>query len=124
MPRLNINFNIEVTDEDIDDIMSSALDGGITYWCNEAKVKGKRLGEYASEQISRGGTLLLHDAEEDEVYELTKENLLKGIKQAIEEGYFTQYEWWNSTGLDTGNVDAEVADIIVQLALFDAEVYG
>jgi hypothetical protein len=119
-----INFNIEITDEDIDDIMSSALEGGINFWCNKVRAKGKYLSDCASEQISRKGILLLHDAEDDAVYELTYDKLLKGIKQAIEEGHFTQYEWWNCNGLDTGNIDAEVADIIVQLALFDRVVYG
>lgn len=124
MHKLNIYFNLKITDEDIDDIMSSALEGGITYWCNEAKVKDEYLGDYASEQISRGGTLFLHDAEEDKTYELTEEKLLKGIKRAIEAGYYSQYTWWDSAGLNTGNIDAEVADIIVQLALFGKIIYG
>ena len=124
MLRLNINFNLDITEEDIDDIMSTALEGGINYWCNEARAKGKLLGEYISEQISRGGTLLLRETEENKVHELTCEKLLKGIEQAIEEDYYTQYEWWNCNGLDTGSIDAAVADIIIQLALFGTEVYG
>ena len=53
--------------------MSMALEGGITYWCGQAKVKGKYLGDYGSEQISRGGTLYLYDNEDDSEYELTPE---------------------------------------------------
>ena len=52
---------VKYTQENIDDIMSMALEGGITYWCGQAKVKGKYLGNYGSEQISRGGTLYLYD---------------------------------------------------------------
>ena len=43
--------------------MATALDGGITYWCNKAEVIGGYLGEYASDQISRGGKLKLYDYE-------------------------------------------------------------
>lgn len=35
---LNLSFGVVVTPEDIDDIMVSALEGGITYWANRAKV--------------------------------------------------------------------------------------
>lgn len=59
---LEITTNVLVTHEDIDDIMVSALEGGINHWCAEAKVQGEYLGEFASDQISRGGTLLLYDA--------------------------------------------------------------
>lgn len=121
---VNITRTVKVTAEDIDDIMCSALEGGITYWCNKAEVVGEYLGEYASEQISRGGTLKLHDSEEDEVYELTLDKLLKGIELAIQHNYYADYDWCDGTMLDTCNVDASVADVIIQLALFDDVVYG
>lgn len=116
--------NIEITMQDIDDIMVCALEGGITYWCRKAEVVGEYLGEYASEQIARNGTLKLYDAEEDEVYELTLDKLLKGIRQAIEGNYYVEYEWFTATALDAYQIDANVADTIVQLALFDEIVFG
>jgi len=122
--KAHVNLHVAVTSEDIDDIMCSALEGGINYWCNEAKVKGEFLGEYASEQISRKGTLLLRDAEENKVYELTLEKLLKGIELAIEGNYRSEYNWWCNARIDTCNIDAEVADAIVQLALFGDMIYG
>lgn len=115
---------IKVTQEDIDDIMCSAFEGGITYWCDSAEVVGDYLGEYASEQISRGGLLILHDAEDDEEYDLDLNQLLNGIKQAYEGNYFAEYEWCDGKTIDTCQVDAEVADVIVQLALFDEVIYG
>ena len=119
-----IEKKLKVTHEDIDDIMCSALEGGITYWCNKAEVVGKYLGEYASEQISRGGTLILHDAESDDKWELNRDNLLKGIAQAYEGNWFMEYGWCDGNVLDTCQVDAEVADVIIQLALFDEIVFG
>lgn len=31
-------INVKLTEQDIDDIMVAALEGGINYWCGEAEV--------------------------------------------------------------------------------------
>ena len=117
--RFKAKIEVKLTDQDIDDIMSSALDGGIGYWCEKAVVVGgKYFGEYASEQISRGGSLMLHH--EDGKNELTIKNLLKGIKRVIAEGRLTV----NDGRIDCGDVDGEIADMIVQYAIFDELVFG
>lgn len=121
---INIEKQITITEQDIDDIMCSALDGGITYWCNEAEVVGDYLGEYASEQISRGGTLKLHDADDYEVYELTLGKLLEGIQKAADGEYFSDYNWIDGSVIDACQVDAEVADAIIQCAIFGDVIYG
>lgn len=54
-------MKIDVKQQDIDDIMAAALEGGINYWCYKAEVIGDYLGEYASDQISRGGKLKLYE---------------------------------------------------------------
>lgn len=77
---LKLELEMVATQEDIDDIMAGALEGGINYWCGEAEVVGNYLGEYASEQISRGGQLILHDIEENETYTLDREKFVKGLK--------------------------------------------
>ena len=121
---VKVDYAVKVTDQDIDDIVATALEGGITYWCCKAEVVGSYLGEWAHEQIARGGSLDLHDAEEDEVYELTIEKFLKGIQLAVEGNYYAEYEWHNGTEIDTCQVDAEVADVIIQLALFGDVIFG
>lgn len=106
-----------LTGEDVDDIMADALDSGIGYWCGEAEVEGDYLGEHASDQISRGGKLILHDIEDpDETHILDLGSFLSGYKRAIEQGYF-------SGDLDD-DYDAGVADVIIQLAIFGEVVYG
>lgn len=46
---LNLSFSVVVTAEDIDDIMVSALEGGITHWENRAKVpEEKRAAEWGA----------------------------------------------------------------------------
>lgn len=122
------SFKIEVNEKEyaveqqlIDDLMCTALEGGITYWCCRAEVPREEgyKGGYASDQISRGGSLILHDAEEDEVYVLTLDKFLKGLRLTFEQGYADAYEV-----LEEEDYDADTADQIVQLALFDDVVYG
>lgn len=122
--EIEISTRLTVTEKDIDDIMVTALEGGINGWCNDAEVVGEYLGEFASDQISRGGMLKLYDAEEDEVYELTLEKILHGIEKAYAERWFAEYGWCDGKVLDVSQIDAEVADVIVQLAIFDDVVFG
>lgn len=124
--RVQAVLQIVVTGEDIDDIMISALEGGINYWCDNAKVDGKYLGEYASEQISRGGTIILHDMEEDRNELLTKEKLLQGIRMYAEQPEHSDiFEVVDhELHIDCAMVDAVVADEIIQYAIFSEIFYG
>ena len=122
---IEIRTEIRLRVQDIDDIMCTALEGGINYWCNSAKVVGEYLGEYASEQIARGGELILHDVEGEELYSLTLPKLTKGIKRWLEEvGIQSEAIDRYSVYLDCGMIDAEDADCIIQYALFDEIIYG
>ena len=125
--KINVVKIISVTAEDIDDIMCTALESGITYWCNKAEVVGDYLGKYAHEQIARNGVLKLYDAESDEIYTLTRDKLLNGIKLAIEANCLdvrAEYGWHIDNKIDTCCIDAEIADVIVQMALFDDVIFG
>ena len=114
-------IEVSLTQQDIDDIMVAALEGGINYWCRKAKVVGEYLGEYASEQISRGGSLTLYDAESGDKWELTLEKFLNGVKLYFEQGCHVQVE---DNSIDAGDIDANDADCIVQFALFEKVVFG
>lgn len=114
---------VKLTQEDVDDIMAGALEGGINYWCCVAEVIGEYLGEYASEQISRGGKLRLHDAESDDVWELDLEKFTNGVRLWIENGD-DRYGAVSDGKIDPCEVDGEMADLIVQYALFGEVVFG
>ena len=121
--KMTVYRQIVVTKEDIDDIMCAALEGGINYWCYKAEVvEDDYYGEYASEQISHGGSLRLYDSEEDEKYVLTLDKFLNGIRLACRDGYGS--DWFDGENLDCCQIDAEAADLIVQYALFGEVVYG
>ena len=57
---LFVRRSVNVSEQDIDDILCTAFEGGITYWCDSVRVVGNYLGKYASDQISRGGKLKFH----------------------------------------------------------------
>ena len=135
MAKIKVEMYVTVTDEDIDDIMSCALEGGINYWCDGIKVVGEYLGEYGSEQIARGGKLKVHleepfDDEDTETYELDKEKFLKGVEMYIKNPdkpyeivcFDTDVD--GDLTIDTCMVDADVADMIIQYALFGEIVFG
>lgn len=130
--ELEVKLNVIVDDQDIDDIMVGALEGGINYWCRKAEVvEDKYLGEYASEQISRGGSLRLYDMENDDfTYVLDKEKLLAGIQKWLFDAVVN-----TSTGsifetredgihLDCCNIDGSDCDSIVQYAVMGDLVFG
>lgn len=125
--KLKVEMEVTITQEDVDDIMATALEGGITYWCCEAEVVGEYLGKYASDQISRGGILKLYDNEEDEVYELTLEKFKKGVMMYLSDPQAPYNIIDGDRGdyiLDCGMVDGDVADMIVQYALFGEVMFG
>lgn len=125
---LKITAEIVITQEDVDDIMSTALDSStLQCWCSEVNVVGRYLGEYASEQISRGGKLKFHveepfDNEETEWYEMDQEKFLHGLQ-----------EWLNCSRnsssclyenkIDCSQIDAPMADEIIQYTLFDEIIF-
>lgn len=102
----------KINDLQIDDLVCNALEGGINYWCTKVTVKDNdyKGGEWASDVISRGGVLILHDAGESNDQELTLKKLLAGISK------------YKSHDFD--NMDAYDADCIVQLAIFGKVIYG
>lgn len=119
---IDVMQKVVVTPEDIDDIMATALDS-ITYWCGRTEVFYKRLGKYNSDQISRGGTLILFDAESDEKWELRLSNFLQGLKLALEQDVGIRLDFENGK-LHICDFDGDAADAIVQLALFGEVVFS
>ncbi|WP_336786919.1 hypothetical protein [Paenibacillus sp. MMO-177] len=131
-----------IEDKEIDYIVSTAFEGGINYWCRKAEVveptgwgnedtpellKGTQYegAEYASDLISRGGRILLHEHEgehndEPEKYTLTKEKVLAGIQLFMEKAASDP----NHIKLDLDNYDANDADLIVQYGIFGEIVFS
>ena len=127
--KFTAEIEISLTAEDIDDIMASALEGGICYWADRAVVAGEYLGEFASDQISRGGTLNIHlvepfDEEDNLWYELNRDKFINGFKLWLESGGDVYSAVTSDGAVDTYQIDGTCADCIVQLALFGEVVFG
>lgn len=128
---INVNTSHTFSKEDIADLIVTALEGGINYWCRKAVIKknavtGDYFGvkpedqdkvKYASDVISYGGTLILFDAETPDKWELTPENVQKGIQM-----YCENHDIAPSELMDF--YDAGDADCIIQYALFGKIVFG
>lgn len=128
---MEIKLNLEVTDQDIDDIMCSALEGGIDYWCHKVEIVGRAAGGgFPDEQISKGNMLRIY--EEEDLYEtLDKGKFMDGLKMYLENPiYNCLYPITNSMnflkgyGIDPGMIDSVAADAIIQYALFGKQRYA
>jgi len=128
--KVSILQTHEFSEQDLNDLMVTALEGGINYWCGKATMVLADDGtykdvlpedqtniNYASDIIGYGGSLVLQDSESDDEWTLTPEKFLNGIKKYCEE---------NSIALNhlIDLHDAGDADCIVQYALFDEIVFS
>ena len=149
--EINPQITIKITKEDVVDILSSAMDG-IGYWGeivpNDRQYeKAKRWllenaesdyddGEICYEEVVAqilfdGKSVTVRDSEDDKESWLFLSNLAQGIQTAFREGYYSSYNWLVPDGdgfgewhLETSQIDAEVADVIIQLAVWGEVVYG
>ena len=109
----------EVTDEHLDNILVGAFEGGSNYWAEKVKVKDDdyKGAEFASGVISKGGELYIYTDGDQSVHLLTKNSLINGLQQFINESKRFGHLW-----PDKG--DAGTDDMILQYALFEEVVYG
>ena len=126
MSKYSVNPVFNFSDEDMLDIISSAT-YDISYWggvnndTEEWEEARKELPDGTFEDrmyylLEHGHAIEMFDVEDpDEVWELTLDKLLNGIKLAIQNGYWT--------GI-MDDIDGEVGDIIFQYALFNEIVFG
>lgn len=126
-----IEIKVLIDDEDIDDLMSDTLDN-ISYWCNRVEVVGDYLGEYASEQISRGGILRFYLDEairedEPEYYELDRKKLVRAIEAFMcnmDDCSRLETDVEGNARLNLDQIDGNDCNAIVQSALFGEVVFG
>lgn len=124
MNKYKVQITKEYTDQDMEDIVVTALEGGIGYWAcldNTGEVWDRMpedlaTSEYAWRILKEDGELHFLDEEDDDAeYFLSLPCLMNGIRKAITGGQ------WDG---DMDTVDAEVADAIFQYAIFDDIIYG
>jgi hypothetical protein len=126
MNKYSVSPTFKFSDEDMVDIISSAV-YDIGYWTviNNDTPEWKGVREELPDEtfedrmyyiLKQGKSIEMFDVEDaDELWHLTLDKLLNGIKLTIENKY------WDG-GIDT--IDGEVGDIIFQYALFEEIVFG
>lgn len=109
---LEVPIKVRVTDQDLDDILSIALEVGIAYWCRQYD----RTGKFG---------ITLYGTDSDDKWVFGKSDLIRGIKQFI-----TDNNQWsilnadkNGVYVDTAMVDAYVADTIIQYACMGRVIF-
>lgn len=129
--KVEITKSHEFTREDINDLVCTALEGGINDWCGKIEIvlnddktysgvapDDQTNVQYASDVIGYGGKLKLRYIDDrTEIWVLDLPKMLKGIKMHCENSNI-------SPDILMVNYDAVDADSIVQYALFDEIVYS
>lgn len=118
---VHIEMDLGISPEDIDRIMRSALSSSSVYRWAWVEPAGRQLGKEVYEQISRGGTLTLHDKNNTLSWELNLDKFLKGIELYIKGTDRVHAEDFKLK--DLGDIDGSDADMIVQYALFSGIIY-
>ena len=109
---------IDVTANDISDVLVGAFEGGSNYWLRKVEIKDDdyKGEQYASDIVGLGGELILTTIE-GEKHTLTQNMMVKGFQKYLDNGgmYFP---------FDSGQADGWTYDTILQNALFGEQVYG
>jgi hypothetical protein len=118
-----------VTDENVEDIMDTAAYGGITYWATNPP-------EAVLEALPDGVHLIQDGEDDDKRYRLTTEQVRQAVLRVARneprvvnstiQGYVQAAfaNWTEEDGIDCGDIDADAADCIVQVACFGEITYG
>lgn len=115
---------IPVDGQTLADIIITAVEGGIGYWCPDYElgeiVTGREPGEvwnaYAARNLVEGGTMVFREQYSDhsEEHTLTVAKLLTGLGRALADHRHFQLD----------NMDATDADVVIQYALLEEIRYG
>ena len=117
-------FSLLITDEDLDSILDTASYGA-NYWCKKFTAKDKYLGNYATDNVTLGGVMLVHD-EDGSVYEVDREKMIVGISKMIATNEYTiplEVDDNGNLRIDLCQADAGDCELMLQFAIFGKEMY-
>ena len=129
--EIMVKVSVYLTDEDVADLMCTAIEGGIGYWAcldntGDAFInapKEEPVSETAAKIIlNGGGVTFLEDEDRSQSWTLTLEKLLNGVKMFIEED--NRIGCVEGTRVEMAYIDANDADSIIQYALFGEQIYA
>ncbi|MFE7463083.1 hypothetical protein ACFU6R_03125 [Streptomyces sp. NPDC057499] len=128
-----------LTDENVQDIIDTASEGGITYWAIEPTAEefaGLPGGKTYTIVEGEDARWLGGDREVEEVHYVSRDQVRWAYARLLDleqtyvnreyHGYIVQ-SWIDRTdrdGIDTCMIDAGAADVLVQVAIFNEVRYG
>ena len=133
---MKVNIEVELSVQDMMDLLCTAFEGGVNYWVTSILGEGGDTGklpegrtkiEHEYEWLAVGGSLKIGYEDEERLYRyLDQDKLQKGLQEWIFRNSVQVYYDGarRDTALDLSIIDAGDADEIVQFALFGKLVFG
>lgn len=128
----DIKITCKVDDEFLSDILTTAAEGGINYWCEIVRYE---TGENPAHTV-----LVITESDEQEPIRVDIQVILKGVQKMLDtppankststvvSTYYQLYGWLldavKNPHEDAVMIDADVADAVVQFGLFEEQRYG
>jgi len=119
-----------ITDENLSDLRTTAWYGGIDYWAGDPRSEAPE-GTILSlrDLMGERDYFLNHKNLVDAFVAITHTNTTKSGGSSLMASYIFEYFMgaWNDRtdeGIDMGYIDADAADVWVQIACFGEIVYG
>jgi len=130
MVRVSINLNVELDDEFFDDLICTMFEGGSNYWINYIdihhpdgnKPRGVPNSTWATEALRKDGSVSIYSLDDKVNYQLTEQKLIAGVQMWVDK-YPDKVSIVHNI-IDSGDIDANEADSILQYALFKELVFG
>ena len=135
---INIPMNLDVSGDDLDNILVTAFEGGSNYWIDKIEVKDYKGCEWASHVVSKGGSVWVcldnnpvgAEIKGKEYYKwvINRKKLLRAISRWFTEYYYhrqiVKHNLEMPSSFSDIDFDAGDTDIIIQLAIFNEVIYG
>jgi hypothetical protein len=125
-PEVDRAITVYVSDQLASDIMTTAAEGGSNYWAHFEAI-ANREGDYGAEWAA----VIVTDTEDhDETeYRADLNTIRAGLRRIMTEGELCGQHICDAvaaavTSNDAGNLDADAADVVLQIGLFGRIIYG
>lgn len=105
---------IDLSNRFVEMVASSAMSD--PYWIDGIEIVGEEKGWYYSEHLANGGTIKIHDLEENEWHTITNEQFVAAIGKYIQALYVDETL--------SGYLDDATAEMVLQIACFGDVIYG
>ena len=125
--NIEIKTTVTITPKQIADLMVTALEGGSNHWVKKANLtlvngEPKESPWYADPDIYASSfEIKLTDIEDGSIYTLNRMKLLEGLTKLADQTH-DRHDCFRS--LLDDNIDAEDADVILQVAVHGEIIFG